>query len=144
MSGSFTWVVQANLLRHAKENVALQLRAQDIPFVGVNVIPFSDELTFLFDEPTSTRVIPYGSAALMRRAIKRGWEGFFFDGERFRVDTWLSHRTDMLNDDSVCLAAGDALKWIAGQPERDWHVRPVEDLKIFAGLVMSTASLPRS
>lgn len=141
MSKSFTWVVQANLLRHSKEDVALQLRDLGIPFVGVNVIPFSDDLTFLFDEPTGTRVIPYGSAALMRRAIKRGWEGLYFDGERFRVDTWLQNRTDMLNDDSVCLPAGKALEWIAGRPERHWHVRPVEDLKVFAGLVMRTSEI---
>ncbi len=135
---SFTWVVQANLLRHSKEDVAVQLRELGIPFVGVNVIPFSDDLTFLFDEPESARVIPYGSAALMRRAMNRGWEGLFFDGERFRVDAWLQNRTDMLNDDAVCLPAGMALQWIRGQSFGDWHVRPVEDLKVFAGLVMRT------
>jgi hypothetical protein len=129
MAEPFIWAVQANLLRHSREDVAVQLRELGIPFVGVNVIPFSDELTWLFEEPAGTRVIPYGSAALIRRAMNRRWNGLFFDAERFRVDTWLWNRNDMLNDRAVILTAGDALEWIATHGQRSWHVRPVEDLR---------------
>lgn len=138
MSESVSWVVQANLLRHSREDVALVLRELGIPFVGVNIIPFSDELTYLFDEPECRKVVPYGSAGLMRRAAKRGWEGLFFDPEKFRVDTWLMNRTDMLNDDAACMPVGKVLEWLSRQPYGDWHVRPVEDLKLFAGQVMRT------
>ena len=97
MGDFVTWVLQANLLRRSKDDLAVCLKNLNIPFVGANVIPFSETLSFLSELPAHKRLIPCGSTSLLRYAQKARWQGVFFDANTFRVDTWLSQHPDMLN-----------------------------------------------
>jgi hypothetical protein len=139
-----TWVVQANMLnKERQDNVAAMLASLCIPFIGVNVIPFQDELTYLFDEPTHKNVIPYGSTALCRRAAKLGWKGYFFNPETFLVERWVKERTDMLNQRAHIMTVSEAIDWCRSRESvrRMYHVRPNEDLKLFTGLVLDVDEL---
>lgn len=130
-----TWVVQANLLnRRRQDNVAVHLKELGIPFVDVNVVSFSNDLTYLLEEPPHRRVIPYGSTALIRRGMDREWQGLFFDPKTFCVDTWLKNRMDLLNDSCHIMSVRAALRWGHNRTGM-WHVRPNEDLKTFTGFV---------
>lgn len=134
-----TWVVQANMINQERQgNIMEVLKELQIPCIGVNVIPFSDDLTFLFDEPTHLDVIPYGSASLIRRAQSRGWRGLFFDEPAFSVSTWIAQRADdMLNRGSIVTQVRHMIPILRGfDPESFWHIRPDGDMKVFSGMVM--------
>jgi hypothetical protein len=134
-----TWVVQANYLnKERQDNVARILGDLKIPFVGVNLQFFEDPMNFLFEEPKHKRLIPYGSHGLMLRALASDWEGCFFDAKTFRVDTWQRERTDLVNQTAHILTVGEAIQWCRDQKEwtNEFHLRPVEDNKVFSGIVM--------
>ena len=135
----FLWAVQTNLPRRPRADVVAQLSTLGLPYIGVDVIPFSEELTFLSETPAHNRIIPYGSTSLLKRAMQRNWRGLFFDPALFRVDAWLAHRDDMLNQAEM-LAVEEVLERYRHR-EGFWHVRPLEDLKRFTGIVMSSSEL---
>ena len=139
MGDFVTWVLQANLLRRSKDDLAVCLKNLNIPFVGANVIPFSETLSFLSELPAHKRLIPCGSTSLLRYAQKARWQGVFFDANTFRVDTWLSQHPDMLNRATVLTVAQAAERW--QETSGFWHLRPVEDLKLFSGVVLSANEL---
>lgn len=141
MSHDVTWVLQANLLRKPKDELAFTLKDLNIPFIGANVIPFAKTLQLLDVLPAHKALIPCGSTSLLRYARQAGWQGVFFDAQTFRVDTWLSHHPDMLNQAEVLSVEQAAAKW----RERSgyWHLRPIEDLKLFSGRVLSAEELSR-
>lgn len=141
-----TWVVQANLLsKERQQDVAWALQELDIPYVGVNVIPFSDDMEFLFDEPKGRGIIPYGSTSLIRHAQRYNWSGLFFPKSNFRVEVWNQHRDDMLNSDAEIMTVEEAsTRFIHLLDDRElWFIRPVEDLKAFSGTVTTAGEISR-
>lgn len=101
------------------------------------MIPFSDHLDLPDDLRESKRVITYGSTKLSRLAGQYGWSGDFFNNETFRVDVWNRQRSDMLNRPIATLKAKNVEMYFTEMakvmPEREFFVRPMEDLKAFAG-----------
>jgi len=140
-----TWVVQANLLsKERQQDVAWALRDLEIPYVGVNVIPFSDELEFLFDMPLGRGIIPYGSTSLIRHAQKFNWSGLFFSKTNFQVPVWNQNRDDMLNNDADVMTVKEASVKFSTKDKRElWFIRPVEDLKAFTGTVTTSEEISR-
>ena len=140
-----TWVVQANMLSKDRlQDVAWALRELEIPLVGVNVIPFSDELEFLFDAPLGRGIIPYGSTSLVKHAQKHNWSGLFFPKANFQVPVWNQNRDDMLNNDADVMTVKEASVKFSTKEKRElWFIRPVEDLKAFSGTVTTAEEISR-
>lgn len=141
-----TWVVQANLLSiERQQDVAWALKDLEIPYVGVNVIPFSDDLEFLFDAPVGPGIIPYGSTSLIRHAQRYNWSGLFFNTTNFRVEAWNNHRDDMLNSDARIMTVKEAsILFTHVLDDRElWFIRPVEDLKAFSGTLTTAEEISR-
>lgn len=138
------WVVQANMLsKERQQDVAWTLKSLDIPYIGVNVIPFSDELEFLFDEPKGPGIIPYGSCSLIRHAQRYNWSGLFFPKSRFNIKSFNENRDDMLNQDAKFMTVVEAAKTFASDDNELWFMRPNEDLKAFSGTVTTGAEISR-
>lgn len=140
-----TWVVQANLLsKDRQQDVAWALRDLDIPYVGVNVIPFSEDLEFLFEAPTGRGIIPYGSTSLIRHAQKYNWSGLFFPKANFRVEVWNQNRGGMLNNDAEVMTVKEASTNFATKDKHElFFIRPVEDLKAFGGTISTAEEISR-
>lgn len=138
------WIIQSNLLDHNQIIPLMEaLREFDIPFVDVNVVPFSDEFAAPL-ELTTKNVIPYGSTKLCKIAEKRGWTGLFFNRETFRTDCWNKNRSDMLNNDAEIMTVYDVIKKFRALPQYDiWFIRPVEDLKQFNGTLTTSEEIAR-
>lgn len=140
-----TWVVQANLIDPIQINqIVIALQRRNIGYVDVEILPFIEEIKFLTDEPTQTKVIPYGSTKLARLAKERSWTGMFFDRELFRVDTWNINRNDMLNSDARVMLVAELNKEFESIPDNDMYfIRPVEDLKAFNGTITHAKEIRR-
>jgi hypothetical protein len=139
-----TWVVQANLLsKERQQDVAWALKDLNIPYVGVNVIPFSDDLEFLFEQPTGRGIIPYGSTSLIRHAQRFNWSGLFFPKSNFNIQQFNKNRDDMLNSDAIFMTVAEAANAFSSDDREMWFMRPVEDLKAFSGTVTTGGEISR-
>lgn len=130
------WVVQQNLtskedfdrLRNACEKLA-------IPFIGINIVPFSSALPYF---PRERRSILYGSTTINALAYqdKTLRDGLFFDETKFSIqnyfDKWGAH---MLNYGSrICTF--DELINSSTESGKLLFIRPDDDSKSFAGEVI--------
>jgi hypothetical protein len=140
-----TWVLQSNFIDTNRLSLFPEtLREQGIPFVDVSVIPFTHDFVTPIDHITDPKLIPYGSTSLIKTAMLRGWSGTYFDEATFRADVWNQHRTDMLNQDAVCMTIKEAAEVFATKPEDDvYFIRPIMDLKQFSGTVTDCKEIAR-
>jgi len=138
------WIIQSNFLDINQITPIVEtLRANDIPFRDVGIIPFSDEFITPLDV-SDTNLIPYGSTKLSKIAEQQKWSGLFFDRTTFRNDVWNWHRGDMLNSDAKFMTVREAINEFANaEPDSVWFIRPVEDLKHFSGTVTTAAEIAR-
>jgi len=133
-----TWVIQSNKVKTSNTlPLVLALRELGEPFADVGLdaeIGLLNEL----DPSLDGNLIPYGSTHLVKIAQRFGWRHLWFDEATFRVDAWAAH-PKMLNHDATVMTLSQAKVAAAANPE--WFVRPVEDLKQFAGHVLSAVEL---
>lgn len=138
------WVIQENLLDSKQiADVCFAVKNDGGNVYPVKVIPFSDEIDFFWDEPPTKDVVLYGSAKMSKLAYKKGWAGLFFN-DNFDTGVWAKHRDDMLNQNPVIIRAGDVIKYFEDQhidDEELFFIRPVLDLKAFAGGVQSVKEI---
>lgn len=138
------WVIQENLLDPRQiADVCFAVKNDGGNVYPVKVIPFSDEIDFWWDEPPTKDVVLYGSAKMSKLAYKKGWTGLFFN-DNFDTGVWTKHRDDMLNQNLITIRAGDAVKYFEDQNADDeelYFIRPVLDLKAFAGGVQSVKEI---
>jgi hypothetical protein len=130
------WVVQQNLTAREDfdelKNACLKM---NIPFVGIDIVPFSSELPqFDIQKPS----IPYGSTTFNALASKNEnlKKGLFFDNNTFSIENYLDKwHTHMLNFGSkICTFR----ELIESKTENDklLFIRPDDDSKSFAGEVI--------
>jgi len=131
------WILQNNLIKESDFiEIKSALKADNITYEDVRVIPFSDELP-LIDKSDSLKVF-YGSTTLIMNAYldEHFKEGIFYDKEVFSMknyfDKWGQH---MLNYDSSILTFYDILN--GNFENTNWFVRPIYDDKSFSGKVMT-------
>lgn len=130
------WILQNNLISEIQVNeIIYAFKEHCIPFEEVKVIPFSDEIEVQSDDPYK---IPYGSTSLSNYAYKHNWGGIFFN-ENFRMSEWLNNRADLLNHDCHIYSVDEARHIMPMEEEREWFIRPDNDLKEFAGECMLTS-----
>lgn len=134
-----TWVVQSNKIKTSQTLPLIDaLRQLGEPFVDVGIDTESGLIVPL-DPALGKNLIPYGSTHLVKMAQAEGWQQLFFDNSTFRVDAWLRNHSAMLNADAAVMTLTEA-KAIA-ETRAQWFIRPLRDMKEFAGHVISGSEL---
>lgn len=131
------WILQKNLIKETDlQEIKEALRADDVSFEEVKIIPFSDELPKI--KKTEGFNIFYGSTTLILNAYanENFSEGIFYDKEVFNMknyfEQWSQH---MLNYDSEILTFNEIVN--KAYKTGNWFVRPIYDDKSFSGKVMT-------
>lgn len=134
-----SWILQTNLIKpEIVDAITAALRADNISWQEVKIVPFSDELPETTLEAGHFYVV-YGSTTLILNAAKDPQlkHGVFFEPEHFTTENYLRRWGDhMLNADSRVLP----LKNFAREQHAlssEWFLRPNEDDKSFSGTVMT-------
>ncbi len=130
------WILQENLISKEQvtgfEDVFIK---HNIPFERVTVIPFTDNVDVKSKDPVK---IPYGSTRMSTFAYENKWKGMFFN-ENFKTSIWIKEREDMLNSDAHFFTVHEAMVAMLHEDEREWFIRPDNDLKEFAGCKRMTS-----
>lgn len=126
------FMIQFNLINE-EQLLKIKDSVDKYPHEYVSVLPFSHEIKA--DGPIEgIDYIPYGSTLFVNLAYELKWKGLYFDKDKFTYKEALKNRTDMLNDN--VMTAEEAVKFIRHQDQdKNWFIRPSEDLKQFAGMV---------
>ncbi|TWF38949.1 uncharacterized protein DUF4343 [Chitinophaga polysaccharea] len=137
------WVVQRNLT-HAKdlENLELACKQKGIPFLMIDVIPFTAELPY-FD--TSRRSIFYGSTTFCALVDARPElrTGLFFDNTRFSIANYIGQWGKyMLNADAEITSFRELMSRNEAA-DKLFFIRPDDDNKAFAGETKSFGELSK-
>ena len=136
------FLLQYNLLSN-ESLLELKAAVKNLPHQWVGVIPFSHELTTEPDQPLDgLDYIPYGSTTMIKLSKQLGFNGLHFS-ELFTYFNASVNRFDMLNSSSNFDRVVPLYSLVAYIDELDsddlLFLRPSEDLKAFAGQVMSVA-----
>ncbi len=140
------WVIQSNALNPtqlASANKLMEfLDLQGTPHTAIEVGAGRDSPIEVM--PWRGPVIFYGSAKLVERVVEiNGWTpGVYYDEVRFSFDAVRAGYNELLlNADSKVMALGELLA-AHGAPETEWFIRPVSNMKVFAGGVRKIRDLP--
>ena len=135
------WVVQQNLTsKDDFEGLKYACLKMEIPFIGIDIIPFSDRLPQFEIQGHS---IPYGSTTFNALAYQNETlkKGLFFDNNTFLIenylDKWNGH---MLNSGSRICTFRELIN-SKTEDEKLLFIRPNDDSKSFAGEVIQFADI---
>lgn len=125
------WVVQNDVFNEERyAEVISTLEAGGIPYTTVKVIPFSHEMIPHPEVDGPVAVI--GSWALVKRAHKLGWGPGVFFTENIRYEVYAEKFGEhMLNHGASVQKFGDVFLTETS------FIRPVDDGKAFAGMVIT-------
>jgi hypothetical protein len=129
------WIIQENLYNEIGFNSLINaLVALNVPHSVHKIIPFIHELVPEINP--SGRVMVMGAYTMNKIAIDRGWTPGTYLNDQFDYELqckkWSGH---MLNEDAHFFSFKDAS--LDAQDDEYFFIRPVEDMKCFAGQVMS-------
>lgn len=130
------WVVQQNLgKRDDTDRMMAAIRALGMSAVGVDVVPFSDDLP---DIPNDQPTVFYGATGFINSVYLRGsWRpGTFYDGDAFKFSRYLEEYGDRMLNSGARLTTLGGFKDIGLSPDELVFIRPDRDLKEFAGDVI--------
>lgn len=134
-----TWLVQYSGVDVTNtDHIMTILKAKNIPFVPVGIRPFTTEITGLEDADMSGPVMAYGSTKLVKLVSELGLRpGVFFDYSTFNVMAWknclgikMANQFNFVQISRLCESCPIELG-----TEKTVFIRPVMDLKAFAGAV---------
>jgi hypothetical protein len=137
------WIIQNNLLnKEDSERIKNTCIKNGYLYELIQVIPFTSELPEI---PTDQPVIFYGATNFISNIhnSKRWAPGTFFDTENFKVSSYVEHYgKNMFNFPCEFTTIG---KFASSGHASDKHffIRPIKDLKEFAGEVMTFDKLVR-
>lgn len=106
----------------------------DYPFEFCGVVPFSHQLT---GNIQGVDYIPYGSTALVEKAVKLGFRGVAYNKD-FNYATQIRKGLPMLNSEIIL---ADELLYSTAKYDPFLFVRPAKDLKLFKGGVFSRVEI---
>jgi hypothetical protein len=128
------WVVQENIKDEATYDHFIQaLYALNIEHTLVKVVPFSHDV--IPDVNPTGRVMVWGSTTLDLVAKNKGWKPGTFLNENFDQRIWRT-KYPTLNDDAEIHEFGSIPAF-----EGTRFIRPVHDMKVFAGKVIHNVEL---
>lgn len=137
------WIVQNNLGSSGDyESMRDYANASGIPFMGVKIRPFTDDVPE--DKDPTIPVVVYGSCGMIRAVSKTYLRrGVFGPTSRFEPEKWISkYKSLCLNYDSVFITAGAMLKSKLFTEDQIF-VRGNDDDKTMAGHVTNGFDLRR-
>lgn len=109
---------------------------EHLPHQFIYTVPFSDEIYSEFPIEGS-EVIPYGSTHFIYLGLRKfSWKGLYFDLANFDYEMAINNRNDMLNNHLTMSAKHAVIFMKENDPNEEWFVRPVKDLKQFTGTVI--------
>jgi hypothetical protein len=125
------WVVQENVANEEAYKSFIQaLDDLNLPYTIVKVVPFSREL--IPDVNPTNPVVSWGSVSMENIAVAKGWNPGTFFNENFDQRVWTRiYGDDMLNADAEFHEFSQIPAF-----EGTRFIRPVEDKKVFAGMVV--------
>ena len=126
------WLIQAFGCHSENSNKLIaELQKRELPYTLCGVQPFSTEISGLEDLVVE-RALAYGSTKFVSLIQHTGIKpGVFFDFSSFNVLAWRQLAEDYLNKDSIVYN----VKSLTGEIYHDIFIRPVMDLKAFAGTI---------
>lgn len=128
------WVVQDRM----SEDLIQALSELNQDYDVVTVIPFANEIIPDVNYEFTLPVIAMGSDSLLRLAKNKNWVPGAFTNDNFDVRIWLGiFGEKLLNHDSKIYKFGEIP---APVDNTSFFIRPVYDLKIFAGNVVDSES----
>jgi len=134
--GNWQWVVQKNLTNH-NDFSSLRDACQKlhIPFLGIDIIPFSHELPY-FDRIAKS--IFYGSTTFTQLAYSSGEmkEGVFFDPTTFSIERYIKEWNEHMLNYGAAVTTFEELMLADYDAEKMLFIRPDDDGKSFAGEVL--------
>ncbi|MDO6429647.1 ATP-grasp domain-containing protein [Flavitalea sp. BT771] len=133
---SVQWVVQKNLT-NSNDFSALEKACRElkISFVGIDVIPFSNELPDFDWKPKN---IFYGSTTFNNLAYsnKELSAGVFFNPTTFSIERYIKEWGQYMLNYGAIVTTFEELAQTEYDPERMLFIRPDDDGKSFAGEVL--------
>lgn len=125
------WVLQSNLfIENSYRDLVEQLERQKVPFDVVKIVPFIGDI--IPDVNPEGPVFVCGSTAMKKLAVRKGWTPGYFD-ENVDMRSVIENWGDLcLNVDGYIAKIGEVTPRAYGK----FHIRPVDDKKSFAGVVM--------
>lgn len=127
------WAIQTNVINEGERKAVFQaLEALGYSHEGFTAIPFSEDLPNILEPQT----VFYGSTTVISNIyLKNKWNPGTFFTENFDYRVW-SNKYKILNSDHELLKLRDIEEKHFYGPEKIAFVRPVLDLKEFAGTVI--------
>jgi hypothetical protein len=132
------WVLQKNLYNEgAFADLLQQLDRQNVRYQIVDVIPFAHEMIpdVNVDEP----VFVLGATAMGKIAKKKGWKPGYIDQNINYHNLIENYDVFALNYDALILKLGEVN--FSNIPWDEFFIRPVNDGKSFAGMIMNINEL---
>ena len=138
MNSTPTWVIQdSNLNFEEHKKVAEAIRRLGYPMEAIGIIPFDNEMPKI---EAGGKMIFYGSTKLVEMAYVRPEyrKSVFFSPAKFRWTNWASKRKgELINEDWMCITIAKFMQSQVFRENHDFFIRPVNDLKLFAGTVLN-------
>lgn len=133
------FLIQHNMLNE-KKLLEIKDAVQKFPHRFVGAIPFTEELAS--NEPIEgTDFIPYGSTLLTRIAQERQWNGVHYDLSKLNYENFTKNHPQMLNNIVKTVAEIVRVFETGRYVQRDWFLRPSNDDKRWAGIVMKESEI---
>ncbi len=130
------WVVQENIQDEAKYDYFMKsLTDLNVSHTKVKVVPFAHEM--IPDINPTGKVVVWGSITMDLIAKKKGWVPGTFQNENFDQRIW-KDKYPTLNDDAEIHPFGSIPIF-----EGERFIRPVHDMKAFAGMVIWSVEMER-
>ena len=142
---SCCWLIDRWIRQDTLERIERACRANGNAFEAIDVDRGAVRpLAGLASPAPEQPFLLYGYASLLKAAASDpAWQrGVFFDPAAFRPSAYLANwgARRMLNGDAVLMTIAEFLDTPAKDEDDPWFVRPDDDLKSFAGGVMSRST----
>lgn len=133
-----TWIIQDTILNFKEhKKIAEAIRRLGYPMEAIGIIPFDNEMPKI---ENNGKLIFYGSTKLVEMAYVRPEyrKSVFFSPGKFRWTNWAKEREgELINEAWECIPLCTFMKSMTFLDNNDFFIRPVNDLKLFAGTVLN-------
>lgn len=128
-----TWAIQSSGVEATNTQLAMDACFElGAPYIDLGLIPFTDKIVGYDQLDMAVDYFFYGNTKLVELINKTFFRhGLFYDSRTFNVAAWNIYRDDMLNQDARITTV-----WNFLNTEGTFFVRPLHDLKSFAGQVV--------
>lgn len=137
------WIIQDSFVPYSFSNLMSEtLDEIKTPYIGMGVIPFSNEITGLDDIDSSIPCVVRGSTKILKNLYIENEnigsplfeylrKGVFYDVEKFDQSYYRAFDLPLFNKDCEIIKFSQISSYF---PDYDYFAKPTMDMKFFAGL----------